>query len=343
MTPDVDIPKPHLHRMAEAELPCYRIHEPLRSRVTHSTTAGKVTRFNAMGKRRLGSTGDFSGPSSRTVASLEGMNTMPTPRSSVPSALGAALVLAACSGGSGPATTPAPTNASEAEWLSLAGAARVSVSGITLLGDPWDLQSSTDLSLGISELIVTGLLRRADVNLVERRRFAVAAEAERLGQARPAGAPAAGVSAGAEFMLSGSWSSLGLDSAYLDLSLTDAQSGSVVTSWRTATADDADPTALTRTIIGSLLTALDDMGRRPEWRDPDGDTAPASYRGTSISLAAVDAFLRGLSAEERWNWEGARRGYLAALAEGGSEFVEAAAALARTGRLRNGGTLGASE
>ena len=100
---------------------------------------------------------------------------------------------------------------------------------------------------------------------------------------------------------------------------------------------------MTRTIIGSLLTALDDMGRRPEWRDPDGDTAPASYRGTPVSLAAVDAFLQGLSAEEQWDWEGARRGYQAALDRSGSAFVEATAALARTGRLRNGGTLGASE
>jgi hypothetical protein len=278
------------------------------------------------------------------------MNTMPSPRSFVPPALAAALVLSACSAGSGPAATPAPANASESEWQTLAtprpesvdGAARISVSEITLLGDPWDLQSATDLSLGISELIVTGLLRRADVNLVERRRFAVAAEAERRGQVRPAGAPAAGVSAGAEFILSGTWATLGLDSAYLALSLTDAESGAVLTAWRTATANDADPTALTRTVIGSLLGALHDMGRRPAWHDPDGDTAPASYHATSVSLGAVDAFLRGLSAEERWDWEGARRGYQAALAQGGNAFVEAAAALARTGRLRNGGTLGAS-
>ena len=115
---------------------------------------------------------------------------MPGPRSFVPSALVAALMLSACSGGSGPAATPAPADASEAEWQalatprpeSLAGAARVSVSEITLLGDPWDLEGATDISLGISELIVTGLLRRADVNLVERRRFAAAAEAERRGQ-----------------------------------------------------------------------------------------------------------------------------------------------------------------
>ena len=276
---------------------------------------------------------------------------MPTPRALIPSALAAVLVLSACSGGGGPAARPAPANASEAEWRSLAtarleplaGAARVSVSEITLLGDVWDLPSGVDIGLGISELVVTGLLRRADVNLVERRRFAAAAAAERRGQARSAAAPAAGVSAGAEFVLSGTWASLGMDSAYLDLSLTDAQSGAVVKAWRSSTAKDADPTALTRTIIGSLLTALDEMGRRPQWRDPAGDTAPPSYRATSVSLTAVSAFLRGLSAEERWDWEGARRGYQAALAQSGSAFVEAAAALARTGRLRNGGTLGASE
>ena len=248
-------------------------------------------------------------------------------------------------------TDPTPANGSEAEWQALAvprpaplpGAARVSVAEITLLGSSWGLQSNVEISLGVSELIVTGLLRRADVELVERRRFAAAADAERRGLARPAGTPAAGVSPGAEFVLSGSWASVGLDSAYLDLHLTDAEGGGVVTSWRAATANDAGPASLTRTIVGSLLAALDDMGRRPAWTDPDGDTAPASYRESEISSRAVEAFLRGLAAEEEWKWEAARRGYQAALAEGGDSFVEAASALARTARLRNGGTLGASE
>lgn len=278
---------------------------------------------------------------------------MPTPRNFAPTALATILAFSACSGGGGPAATanPTPANASEAEWQALAaprpdplpGAARVSVAEITLLGNTWGLQSSVDLSLGVSELIVTGLLRRADVELVERRRFAVAAEAERRGLARAAGAPSAGISPGAEFVLSGTWASVGLDSAYLDLHLTDAEGGGVVTSWRTATANDADPAGLTRTIVGSLLGALEDMGRRPAWNDPEGDTAPASYRATAISSRAVEAFLRGLAAEEAWKWEAARRGYQAALAEGGDTFVEAASALARTARLRNGGTLGASE
>ena len=278
---------------------------------------------------------------------------MPTLRPAAPTALAILLALSACSSGSGPTSGPAPAaaEASEAEWQALAvrrteslpGAARISVGEITLLGDPWELQTTVDLDLAISELIVAGLLRRADVELVERRRFAVAAEAERRGQTRSGAAPAAGVSPGAEFVLSGTWSSIGLDSAYLDLRLTHAEGGSVATSWRTATANDADPTGLTRTVIGSLLGALDQMGRRPAWNDPQGGTAPASYNGTGISGRSVEAFLRGLAAEDQWKWEDARRGYRSALADGGTAFVEAAAALARTARLRNGGTLGASQ
>jgi hypothetical protein len=51
--------------------------------------------------------------------------------------------------------------------------------------------------------------------------------------------------------------------------------------------------------------------------------------------------MAGLEAEERWDWEGARRGYQAALAAAPG-FLEAEAALARAARLRNGGTLGAN-
>jgi hypothetical protein len=197
--------------------------------------------------------------------------------------------------------------------------------------------------LAISELVGAALLRRADVEWVERRRFAAAVAAERRGDARPAGAPAAGVSPGAEFILSGSWASVGLDSAYLDLRLTQSETGSIVTSWRAATPNDPDPTSLTRTVVGSLLGALGRLDRLPVWSDPSPDAAPVSYRTTGISTDAVEAFLVGLAAEERWDWEAARRGYQTALEEGGARFVEAEAALARAARLRNGGTLGASE
>ena len=143
-------------------------------------------------------------------------------------------------------------------------------------------------------------------------------------------------------MRSGTWARLGLDSAYLELRLTDLRTGTVVRTWRAATPNDADPVALARTVVGSLLAALDAMGRRPAWRDPHPEAAPPGYRPSGIPPAAVAAFLRGLAAEERWAWEGARRGYRAAIAESGGMFFEARAALARAARLRLGGTLAAS-
>jgi len=262
-----------------------------------------------------------------------------------------APVLSSCGGG-GPAPSPATPSAaaSEEAWRALAtprpeplaGAPRVAVGALMLLDDPWKLNSPVDLSLGLSELVVTGLLRRRDVVLVERRRFAAAAERERRGLPRAPGSPPAGVSPGAEFVLSGTWARLGLDSAYLELRLTDVQTGTVAKTWRAATANDADPVALARTVVGSLLSALDAMGRRPAWADPHPEAAPPGYRPSGIPPAAVAAFLRGLAAEERWAWEGARRAYEAAIKAGGGAFFEAASALARTARLRMGGTLGAS-
>ena len=65
-----------------------------------------------------------------------------------------------------------------------------------------------------------------------------------------------------------------------------------------------------------------------------------AYQPSEISIQDVERFLRGLAAEELWNWEGARRSYEAATASPG--FLEAEAALARTARLRTGGTLGES-
>lgn len=55
----------------------------------------------------------------------------------------------------------------------------------------------------------------------------------------------------------------------------------------------------------------------------------------------MNAFFAGLVSEEVWDWEGARAGYRAAEALDAS-FFEADVALARTARLRSGGTLGSS-
>jgi len=262
----------------------------------------------------------------------------------------ASLLLAGCAaggGGAGPST--AAPRASEAEWASLAtprpepltGAPRVSVGEIGVLGTPSWSTSPVETGLGMSELIAAGLLRRRDVHFVERRRFAAAAEAERTGAVRPQGAPAAGTSPGAQYVLSATWAALGLDSAYVDLRLADAQSGGVVATWRGATAPDADPVAVARRVVAGALSALDGLGARPSWQDPEAAAAPPVYRASGVSASAVSSFFEGLAAEETWSWERARMGYQAALSEGGPSFVEAAAALSRTARLRNGGTLGA--
>jgi len=262
-----------------------------------------------------------------------------------------ALLLAGCggSGGGTSGTVPAATRASDAEWAALAtprpealaGAPRVSVGEVLLLGTPAWSTAPVDPGLGIAELVAAGLLRRQDVRFVERRRFAAAAEAERRGVARPEGAPAAGTSPGAQYVVSAAWASVGLDSAYVDLRLSDAESGVVVATWRGATAPDADPVAVARRVVAGTLAALDGLGVRPRWQDPEAGAAPLAYRASGVSAAAAASFFQGLAAEEAWSWERARAGYQAALASGGASFVEAAAALARTARLRNGGTLGA--
>ncbi len=274
----------------------------------------------------------------------------PHVRSLIRSAL--LLALAGCAGGSsGSAPSPHAAGASEAEWRALAtprpkpldGAARISITPIQILGTaPWKLTAPVGTPLGLTALVAAGLLRRRDVEYVERRRFAAAVERERRGEPRPAGAPRAGKSPGAQYILSAAWIRLGLDSAHLELRLTDAQSGGVVKTWRAPTANDADPTAVARTVVGSLLEALRQMNHLPSWADPVPAAAPSTYRATSIPTNAVDAFFRGVAAEDHWHWEQARRSYQAALSEGGSSFVEARAALARTARLRIGGTLGAN-
>ncbi len=137
-------------------------------------------------------------------------------------------------------------------------------------------------------------------------------------------------------------SPVGLDSALVDLRLADAQTGSVVATWRGATPSDADAVSVARRVVSGTLAALEKLGERPSWQDPDPAAAPPGYRPSGVPDAAVTAFFRGLAAEETWSWERARVGYQGALTASGTSFVEAAAALARTARLRNGGTLGAS-
>ena len=112
-----------------------------------------------------------------------------------------------CAGGGTTASpTPAMPETPENVWESLhqprpeplQGAAAVSVSEILLLGDPWELHAPIPTSIGIQELVGAELLRRRDVNYVERRRFAAAAERERRGERRPPGAPPSRAGPGSE-------------------------------------------------------------------------------------------------------------------------------------------------
>jgi hypothetical protein len=258
-------------------------------------------------------------------------------------------LLQGCAGGGTAASPPlVATTTPESLWESLdrprpeplAGAARITVSEIILLSDPWGILSPIPTAVGLQELVSAGLLRRRDVEFVERRRFSRAAEMERRGQSRPRGAPTVGISPGAELVLAGSWAPASADAAYLDFRLTSAETGEVVTTFRRSTPISADPTALARRITSGLLGALEALGRLPAWTDPIPQAAPAGYQASGVSLGAVRAFFSGVAAEDRYDWEGARVAYQEALDEGGSGFPEAEVALARIARLRNGGTLG---
>lgn len=248
----------------------------------------------------------------------------------------------------GDATTPSAEgpSASDAEWRALAtprptplaGAPRVAVGGVDiLLRQTWALTSGVDPAQAVAELAAAGLLLRRDVRYVERRRFVAAADAERHGAPRPRGAPAAGISPEAQFVASATWIRAGSDSAYLELRVADAGTGVMVTTRRTATSAEADPIDLARVLVASLVAALEGDDLLPE-ENRTRQRAPAPPRA-GIPAVALEAFLRGLGAEERWAWETARRGYQEALSEA-PDFVEARAALARLARLRTGGTLG---
>lgn len=238
--------------------------------------------------------------------------------------------------------------ATDAEWRTLAtprptplpGAPRLSLSTVQLLGDPpWTGEPLPD-SLGLAGLVVAGLLRRPDVQFVERRRFAAAIAAERSGARRPPGAPAAGISPGAELTASVAWVPLTADRASVEVRLADAETGAVVQTNRALVPEEAEPVGLARTIVAAILTALDDLGQLPAWTDPLPGAAPRQYVDSGVPARAVADFMAGLAAEDGWNWERARQAYQVAAESVG--FFEAAVALSRAARLRLGGTLGES-
>jgi hypothetical protein len=253
------------------------------------------------------------------------------------------VLVLTCALGACSAATVASTSgvATEAEWRALAeprpphlpGAPRVTIGEIGLVGSfPWPAQAAVAPSLGVAELVAAGLLRRQDVHFVERRRFSAAVEAERAGTPA-AGAPRAGVSPGAELIVSAVWLALDAERATVELRVATLATGAVAGTTRLSVSAAADPVVLSRAIVQGLLEALEALGRLPDW-----DESAIGTPGRAPDADAVVSFLRGLAAEERWDWEDARRGYQAAASD--PSFVEARAALARTARLRQGGTLG---
>lgn len=254
------------------------------------------------------------------------------------------LTLVACGG---PMTTGGGAGvATDAEWRALRqdrpdplpGAPRLTVAEVAFLGSfPWPEAARPSPDIGMSELVVANLLRRRDVHFVERRRFDAAATAERRGEAAPPNRPPPGVSVGAELDLIATWVPTTPERANLEIRLTRLETGDVEGTTRVTIERGADPVSVARSIVSGTLALLDDLGRLPS-----GSPTPANVAGTDgVSPEALRHFLRGLAAEERWDWEGARRGYQQALAVE-ADFVEARSALERTARLRLGGTLAES-
>ena len=262
------------------------------------------------------------------------------------------VVASACVAGGGPPS--AVVVAPESVWQRLnrprpqplADAPRISVAELVLHGSAWPGESAVSPSIGLQELVAAELIRRHDVQFVERRRFTAAVEREAQGLPRLRNSPPTGVSLGAELQLAGSWIPTG-DSATLDLRLVDVETSAVVAGWRTTTPQGIDPTSVARTIVGSTVSALRGLGRVPVWSDPlvsdVVDPAPTTFTPSGVPAEAVAAFFRGVEAEDRFDWEEARRGYQEATEIAASAFFEPDVALARVARLRAGGTLGASD
>jgi len=248
----------------------------------------------------------------------------------------------ACGGGAVVSGTDAAT---EAEWRALRtarptpleGAIHLAVGEVELVGPiSWPAGRVT-ASLGVAELVVAGLLRRQDVAFVERRRFERASATERSGS-RPASQPPAGVSPRAELIVHAVWVGRTEAESAVDVRLVRLTTGAVAGATRIVLPGSPDGVTLARGIVIGALDVLGDLDQRPAWADPIAAANDPAVAG--VSPAAIDHFARGLAAEELFRWEEARRGYQAAAED--PEFYEAASALARTARLRLGGTIAES-
>ena len=262
----------------------------------------------------------------------------------------ASLLVGGCAGGSsstGAATQPRPETPLT-EWESLRherpsaapGAARIALGDVLILGSvEWSLPPTVNTQAAVAELMAAQLLERTDVEFVERRRFGAAAERDRRGEMAPRGQPPLGTSRAAEYLLLGTWSVSG-SGGLADFRLADAETGEVVHAWRTETPARPDAASLSRALSGALLTALTEMGRRPAGSGPVD--LPSAFAPSGVAAQAQGAFFRGVSAEDRFDWEAAKDAYEAAADLAGPTFPEAGVALARVARLRLGGTLAAS-
>ena len=164
---------------------------------------------------------------------------------------------ASCATG-GPPAPPIVTTASEAEWATLfrpriapLADPRIAVGSISMGEERWQLSTAAGSpALVVQKLVCAGLLRRADVQFVERRRFAEAAERERRGLTRPAGAPRGG---------------------YLARGRNAAHRHDDPAAWRFP---------LARCAAGAVHDR-ESSGPRGEWAYRGGRTQPASHAGSS--------------------------------------------------------------
>ena len=272
------------------------------------------------------------------------------PRTSVRSGrlatLAGLVVLAACSSG-GPGASPEGSAAPNDAWAGLAvprpdpldGAPRIAIAEIGVAGSTLGLPEG-DATAAVTELVVAGLLERTDVRFVERRRFVPAADLARRGATPPAGQPPVGSSESPEWLLTGTVLMVpGGSGGRLALVLTEVESGGQRATW-TVDLDGAraDAVGLARSVVALALEGL-----RAEGLAPSGAPLPAfAVDGPPIPPSAVSAFLSGVRAGDRWDWEAARAGYQRAIREGAGGFAEAGVALRRAARLRAGGSLGVS-
>lgn len=312
--------------------------------VRRATANLQVRACLSSGERRLVGVGDS------TLSSV-GQSSSRRPMNAHRAHLSTALVvaLAGCASG-GPPPLDTDDAPGEAAWRALAtprptpieGAPAIAIAGVDVAG----LRTAEAMKPGaapadvaVLELIAAGLLRRRDVEFVERRRFTAAEEAERRGVPRPAGAPPVGTSPGPDILVEVSWLEVGGTST-ADIRLMDPTSGEILSSDRMVVPPGAGAIGFARRATRAILSGAHEIGNVPAWSDPI--SAAPNWLTPGIPSAAFAAFRVGTAAEDRYEWEDARRAYLRAREAGGAAFIEADVALARAARLRTGGTLGGS-